>query len=136
MRRTLISRRVVFDETVEVSFDPRQDPLEMLRRAFLAPFDRAAHAVQVLGYEQDDAVIERHLLCQATGGMVPSEPNSEAAPVRTTVEVPAEGLSDAGSFNAALKQSLNVRGHEAEFDEVRIVALRVVAVLERWGSGS
>lgn len=154
MHRPTIHRRVVFDETVEMIFDPAGQDLAALRRAFLSPFDRAAHAVQVLGYEQDDAVIERFLLCQvddthrspemradssrtfagaAVDGLGAGAHSGDAGVTRGRIlEMPADGLSDSASFAAALTRSLRASGVEPKIARCRIVALRVVAILERW----
>ncbi len=42
--------------------------LERLRRGFAELFDRSAQAVQLAGYEQDDAVFERYLVLRTADG--------------------------------------------------------------------
>ena len=60
-------RRVVYAETVPIEMRVDDLDLDRLRRGFAELFDRAAHAVQLAGYEQDDAVLERCLVVGAAG---------------------------------------------------------------------
>jgi len=97
------TRRVVFAETIPIEM--RVDDLDLgrLRRGFAELFDRAAHAVQLAGYEQDDAVLERFLIVRSAYG--------------EEVVVRADWLEDRS------------RG-PLDVSEVQIVGARVEAVLE------
>ena len=91
--------------------------LDRLRRCFAELFDRAAHAVQLAGYEQDDAVLERFLVVRsALGEEVAARADCLADRERllnhTTAAVEAES------------------GASADTHELTIVGLRVVAVVE------
>jgi len=59
---------MVYDETLPMEMSARALDLARLRRGFAELFDRAAQAVQLAGYEQDDAVLERYLLVRAADG--------------------------------------------------------------------
>lgn len=62
------SRRVVYNETLPLEMAAAALDLEHLRRGFAELFDGAAQAVQLAGYEQDDAVFERYLALQTADG--------------------------------------------------------------------
>ena len=55
------SRQVVYNETLPMEMSVAALDLDRLRRGFAELFDRAAQAVQLAGYEQDDAVFERYV---------------------------------------------------------------------------
>lgn len=117
-----IQRTVVFDETVPSALDGGGSDLAELRDQFQPPFERAAHAVQVLGFEQDDAIIERRLRCQLPDG--------------SELEVAADFLGDAVAFREHLRRAIGTTRGAITVEHCRIVGLRVVAILERWGRGS
>jgi hypothetical protein len=91
--------------------------LEKLRRCFAELFDRAAHAVQLAGYEQDDAVLERSLMVRRAGG--------------EEVVVRADWLLDRERLVRQIMAGLEDRScGPLDVSEVQIVGARVEAVLE------
>ena len=90
-------RSKLFEETVSVTWPLSEIDLDALRRGFAPPFDRAAHAVQLAGFEQDDAVIERYLRCRVGD--------------RPPVDVPADSLSDRSRMIENVVTTLRRVGH-------------------------
>jgi len=62
------NRQVVYNETLPLVMSAAALDLERLRRGFAELFDRAAQAVQLAGYDQDDAVFERYLIVRTADG--------------------------------------------------------------------
>lgn len=111
------SRTTVFSSVTPVNFAVADLNLDDLRRSFAPTFDQAAHAIQLAGFEQDDGVINRWLVCRVNG----REP-----------EVIAESLADTDRFRQTLLAGLEAQlGVAVNANEVAIVGLRVDAVLER-----
>ncbi len=93
--------------------------LEQLRHQFAPPFDRAAQVVQRAGYEQDDAVIDRYLVCLF----------GSAGPHL----IPAESLADRDRFvNHLMDAARLIAKARLAAADIRVVGLRVKAVLEQW----
>jgi len=114
-----IHRESIYSEDVDVDLPADTVDLDHLRRALVGPFDRAAHAVQIAGYEQDDAVIERELLCRI----------DEVE----TVRIPVGPLADGDAFAAhLLRVAASKVDHPVAIKQVRIIGLCVEAILERW----
>ncbi len=109
--------KVVFDETVDVRLPTTAIDLDSLRRTFSDLFDRAARAVLDAGFDLDDSIVERSLICRA-------------GEVRH--EVRAESLGDAGQLAAHIIRSLVSAGvPESCARDATIVGLRAVATIER-----
>ncbi len=138
-------RSKLFEETVPVAWPLSEIDLESLRRSFAPPFDRAAHAVQLAGFEQVDAVIERYLVCRVGD--------------RPPVDIPADSLSDRSRMIEHIVSTLRSAGDvghghatdgggsttrpphadvqtdiqsDVQADDVTVIALRVVAIHESW----
>ena len=113
-----IIRETLFDQTKDhadrfISLD-----FDRLRCEMMTLFESAAHAVQVAGYEQDDAVIDRFVICRVGGHDITMSVNYQ---------------STHAAFESAMRKQLQQRKVEdIESDGVAIVALRVTATLERW----
>ncbi len=95
-------RSKLFEETVSVTWPLSEIDLDALRRGFARPFDRAAHAVQLAGFEQDDAVIERYLRCRVGD--------------RPPVDVPADSLSDRSRMIENIVTALRRVGHIGDIE--------------------
>jgi hypothetical protein len=111
------TRRVVYAETVPIEM--RVDGLDLgrLRRGFAELFDRAVQAVQLAGYEQDDAVLERFLIVRSAGG--------EEVVVRADWLADRERLVD----HVASELERAIDGTWKPSD-VKLIKIKVVAVLE------
>lgn len=107
----------LFAETVPVDWPADDLELGPLREGFALLFDRAAHAVQLAGYEQDDALIDRSLICEVAGvGQVP---------------VPSVFLGDLGRLRRLVDESVQrAAGRVVPVTSVRVVALAVEARLD------
>jgi hypothetical protein len=117
-----IQRKVVFDESVPWEGGLVELDLRRFQLGFAALMERAAAAVQVLGYEQDDSVVERLLVCQAGAGQ--------------PVTVGADWLADRERLIGHVAAQVGTSaGRAVASNEVAIVALRVVATLEQWPAG-
>ncbi len=116
-RAETLTRTPLFEETVPVTFALDDVDLDLLRRRFAGLFDRAAHAVQLTGDEQDDAVIERHLVCRVAG----AEPFRVSAEFLATRAALVRHVVDA--VGTRTKRSLQP-------NEIQIEGLGVVAVRE------
>jgi hypothetical protein len=117
MSEDKLRRRIVFDDTVPIEVPLTGIDLDSIRRMFSDLFDRAALAVSRAGYDQDDAVVERFLVCRA-GNEVDRE-------------VAAECLSDADRLAAQVVRALIAAGvAESAACHARIVGLKTVAILE------
>jgi len=111
----------VFDETLPLEMTASDLDLERLRRAFAELFDRGAQAVQLAGYEQDDAVFERYLVLRTANG--------------AEVVVRADWLADRERLirqiaDETQKAETQKRTTEVDLSEVSIVGIRVEAVVE------
>ena len=110
------NRHVVFDETVAMEMSAAALDLDCLRKGFAELFDRAARAVQLAGYEQDDAVFERYLLVRTADG--------------AEVTIEANWLADRERLIRHIVESLRgFPGVEMDFLGVSIVGVRVEAVV-------
>ena len=114
------TRRVVYAETVPIEMRVDDLDLDRLRRGFAELFDRAAHAVQLAGYEQDDAVLERFLIVRCAGG--------EEIVVRADWMMDCERLAD----HVASELGRTIDGTWKPSD-VQLIKIKVVAVLESSG---
>ena len=114
------SRQVVYNETLPVKMAAAALDLERLRRGFAELFDRAAHAVQLAGYEQDDAVLERYLVVRVAEG--------------AEVSIRADWLADRERLVDHVTSKLNdAIGGSWKLSVVQLVGISVVAVLEHAG---
>jgi len=96
------NRQVEYNETLSMEMSAAALDLERLRRGFAELFDRAAQAVQLAGYEQDDAVFERYLLVRTADG--------------AEVTITAEWLADRERLIGHIAGSL-YKGHRHEATE-------------------
>ena len=111
------TRRVVHTETLPIEMTLGGVDLDRLRRGFAELFDRAAHAVQFAGYEQDDAVLERFLVVRSALG--------------EEVAARADWLTDRERLLSRTRVAVGAEsGASADMHELTIVGLRVVAVVE------
>jgi hypothetical protein len=109
---------VLGTEELRVAWRADAIPLDELQVAFADLFERAAYVVQCKGYEQDDTIVDRFLLCR----------NAE----RTYV-VEASFISDGRLLVEQLKRDLRVAcGGAVELSNVTVVGLRVVTILDAW----
>ena len=111
------SRQIVYNETLPVEVSAAAIDLERLRKGFAELFDRAAQAVQLAGYEQDDALFERYLVLRTAEG--------------AEVTIEAEWLADRERLIRHIAEG--VRGSNAvgvDLSCVSIIAVRVEAVVE------
>ena len=112
------TRTTVFSRVTPVDFAVADLNLDDLRRSFAELFDQAAHAIQLAGYEQDDGIINRWLVCRVG---------------ERELKVPADTLADADRFRRALLAEVEAQLCVAvDRDEVAIIGLRVDAILECW----
>jgi len=113
-----IIHKTLFDQTIDHADRFSTLDFDRLRREMLSLFEAAAHAVQVAGYEQDDAVIDRYIICHVGGH---------------DMTMPVNYLSTSAAFESAMRKQLHQgKVEDVESDDVTIVALRVTAILERW----
>ena len=109
--------RTLYTETLPVEFSLNDLDLDVLRRRFAEVFDRAAHAVQLAGFEQDDAIIERYVICRLGE--------------RTELAVTAESLSDRERLSRHVTETIRLRtGPSTVQSDVRIVGLKVEARID------
>jgi hypothetical protein len=111
------SRQIIYDETLPLEMTAAALELDRLRKGFAELFDRAAQAVQLAGYEQDDAVLERYLIVRTADG--------------TEVTIGAEWLADRERLIGYIVESLHgFPGIDMDFLGVSIIGIRVKAVVE------
>ncbi len=113
-------RQVVYVETAPIEMRVDDLDLDRLRRGFAELFDRAAHAIQLAGHKQDDAVLERFLIVRSAGG--------EEIAVRADWLADRERLADhvASELGPAI-------GATWRPSDVQLIKIKVVAVLESSG---
>ena len=111
------SRQVVYNESLPMEMVAAELDLERLRGGFAELFDRAARAVQLAGYEQDDAVFERYLIVRTAE--------------RAEVSIGAEWLADRGRLVRHLAESLDGGVTGVDLSGVCIKGIRVEAVVDR-----
>jgi hypothetical protein len=117
MGENKLRRRILFEDTVPIDFPVAGIDLDVIRRVFSGLFDRAAQAVSRAGYDQDDAVVERFLVCRV----------GEA----TALDIAAECLSEADRLAAQVVRALVAAGAgRLGPAEIRIIGLKAVATLE------
>jgi hypothetical protein len=115
------SRQVVYNEKLPLEMAAAALDLERLRRGFAELFDRAAQAVQLAGYEQDDAAFERYLLVRTADG--------------AEVSTKAEWLADRERLIGHIaeetqKAKTQKRASDVDLADVLIIGIRVEAVVE------
>jgi len=105
--------------TGETAVNWRADaiPLGQLQGGFAGLFERAAYTVQCKGYEQDDSILDRFLLCRVGDD---------------THVVEASFISDVGLLTRQLSRNLHSLTGNGDLATVTIVGLRVVASLDQW----
>ena len=114
-----LTRKSLFRERLPIEQRLTNTDLDDLRQRFMPLFDRAAQAIQVAGYEQDDGVIVRRLVCDTNGGF------------EHVIE--ADALGDADRFVARITHAVStVAGRSLEPADITITALEVETFLERW----
>ncbi|MFH1111398.1 MAG: hypothetical protein V1790_19700 [Planctomycetota bacterium] len=107
----------MYVETVPIEMRVDGLDLDRLRRGFAELFDRAAHAVQLAGHEQDDAVLERFLIVRSAGG--------------ADIVVRADWLADRERLVRQIGAGLEDRSRgPVDVSDVQIVGARVEAMLE------
>ena len=117
-----IRREIVFDESAAWNCALADLDLPALRAGFAGLMERAAAAVQARGYEQDDSLVERLLVCRVAAGEV--------------VTVDAAWLADAERLAAHVRARVGeLVGRGVGGAEVSIAGLRVTATLEGWPGG-
>ena len=95
--------------------------LDAVRRKFSELFDQAAHANTLAGFDLDDVLVERHIVCTADG--------------LTPIKVAADHLSDRERFMAHVLSTVNAADHGGPCppyvtEQVKIVELRVTVIRE------
>jgi hypothetical protein len=110
------SRQVVYNETLPMEMAAAALDLERLRMGFAELFDRAAQAVQLAGYEQDDAVFERYLLVRTAEG--------------AEVSIGAEWLADRERLIGHIAESLDRSVRGVDLSGACIIGIRVEAVVD------
>lgn len=113
------TRRVVYAETVPIEMRVDGPDLRRLRRGFAELFDRSAQAVQLAGYEQDNAVLERFLIVRSAYGE------------EVVVVVRADWLADRERLVDHVASELE-RAIDGTWkpSDVKLIKIKVVAVLE------
>lgn len=114
-----LTRTSIFRERLPIEQSLTNIDLDDLRQRFMPLFDRAAQAIQVAGYEQDDGLIVRRLVCATNGGF------------EHVIE--ADALCDANRFVAQITHEVgSAAGRALEPADITITALEVETFLERW----
>ena len=112
-------RELLYSETLPIDEVAAELDLAELRRRFAPMFDRAARAVQLAGYEQDDTVVARVLVCRAGE--------------QGRVEVPAEFLADRARLLGVVTRAVTASvGRPVAASAVQLIGLKVSAYRERW----
>ena len=120
IHKSACARRIVYNETNPLEMTVDRLDLERLRKGFAELFDRAAQAVQLAGYEQDDAVFDRYLLVQVADG--------------AKVSIRADWLADRERLVGHITSELHGEiGGAWKLADVQLVGIGVVAVLEHAG---
>jgi len=115
---TELIRETLFDQTKDYVDCLAKLDFDRLREAMLPLFEAAAHAVQVAGYEQDDAVIDRFVVCHVKDD---------------EITILADHFSTKAFFTASVSNQLIQQSFDTTNEQdVEIVSLRVTATLERW----
>lgn len=110
-------REFLFSETTVWGFPLDKLDLHDLRWRFGDLFDRANRALQLTGYDLDDTVFERFIVCRRDG-------EEERIPVNT--------LTDPEALIATIYSALAVAPHAGAQDGgIEVTALRVDVILER-----
>ena len=121
--RPELLRTTIADVRVAVDFPLDALDLAFMRRAFSELFDTAAADVTRAGYDLDDVVVDRFLICRVPGGDKSAEVVA-TLPVTTLVDR-VRLIED--TFEAFRQES----GSQAPCDGVRVEELRAKATLER-----
>ena len=121
--RPEIRRTIIAEARAAVDFSLDALDLAFLRRAFSELFDAAAADVTRAGYDLDDVVMDRFLICRAPGG-------GESAEVVATL--PVTTLVDrVRLIEDTCEAFRRVSGSQAPRDGIRVQGLLVTATLER-----
>ncbi len=111
-------RETLFDNCIDYNDRLTTLDFDRLRAAMLTLFEAAAHTVQVAGYEQDDAVIDRFVVCHVRG---------------EDIRIIVDQFSTQEFFKTSIRNQLIQQSvKNLEDADVEIVSLRVTATLERW----
>jgi len=117
-----MGREVLCEVTADYMPDRGPVDLRRLREAVADLMDRAAHAVEVAGLQQDEAVLERWMTCRYAGD-------------DRSLTVPIESLTDRewlmSAFHKAAAAAFSGPGDgEAGARQVEIIGLKVIAVTD------
>jgi len=114
---TIPPRQTLFEETIAIQARLDQLDWKDIRLQFAQLMERAAKATQQAGYEQDDVVVDRMLVCSLES--------------QSQVIIPADWLAD----SRKMVQSIVHACHESAPDRIRVVGLAIIAVREGWPEG-
>jgi hypothetical protein len=111
----------IFEGSADWDASLAQIDIEAVRRKFSELFDRAAHANTLAGFDLDDVLVERHIVCTIDGV--------------TRVKVSADHLSDRERFMVHVLSTVNAADHGGPCpayvtEQVKIVELRVTVIRE------
>jgi len=114
-----IVRKHLHSASRVVDFALDELDLDWLRREFVPLLDEAAQAAQLAGLEPDDVVIERSMRCLLTDGR--------------EFLAAAECLADRERLlRCIVEAAAETAGEPVSALAIRVVALRVNAIAERW----
>ena len=116
--------QTIFEGGADWDVSLAQIDLDAVRRKFSELFDQAARANTLAGFDLDDVLVERHIVCTMGG----------AAPIK----VVADHLSDRDRLLAHVLSTVNVADHGGQCppyvtEQVTIVELRVTVIREPRG---
>lgn len=121
--RPELLRTTIADARAAVDFSLDALDLAFLRRAFSELFDAVAADVTRAGYDLDDVLVDRFLICRVPGG---DESAEVVATLPVTTLVDRVRLIE-NAFEAFRQES----GSQAPCDGIRVEELRASATLER-----
>jgi hypothetical protein len=110
-RNHRLPSEIVFHKSDAVCLPVTASGLSGLPRAFSGMFDQAACAIRGEGFDLDEVIVERWLVCRGESG-------AEA-------RIPAEPLSNPAQLVAVIKQALRT---EARGGALTVIAVEVVVV--------
>ncbi len=114
-----IQRTSVFNESIAVHCRLTEVNLEELKQSFSELFDRAAHAVQLSGMEQDDSIVERYVQLRDDTGL--------------DCTIKAEVFSSRDRFCESVITSWQEhRSSPPNPENLTIVSVRLEAFIETW----
>lgn len=115
---TIDANNILCTQETAVDWPADAIPLDELQVHFADLFERAAYVVQCKGYEQDDTIVDRFLLCRIG---------------EDTHVVEAAFISDENLLTKRLASDLEtVTGKRVALAATTVVGLRVVAILDGW----